>query len=211
MRKLAGFWQHLAGRSGSTPSRHRRTTEGGTRGLWAGSNSPAMPGSRAASPKVASRNSVSGVVRPRPEMRLLPLLRQIQALARARQERAINQSSCLPGNAGKRSRAPSGPRPGRMRRREKPQTYLASGRDRSILPLCLHSIALRPAGVGRAQIRVEYPSKALQVSEEFAGVNHEGVIRNQKSLKVRQRCVRPRPGGHWQAMGRSVVPSWRRT
>ena len=43
----------------------------------------------------------------------------------------------------------------------------------SLSPLGLHSIPLRPGGVGRAQVRVEPPSKALQVSEEFAGVDHE--------------------------------------
>jgi hypothetical protein len=50
-------------------------------------------------------------------------------------------------------------------------------------PLGLHSIPLRSGSVGRAQVRIEPSSKALQVSEEFAGVDHEGGDPNSKIVK----------------------------
>ena len=52
-----------------------------------------------------------------------------------------------------------------------------------LLPFGLHSVPLCTGGVGRAQISVEHLSEALQVSEEFAGVDHERGNPNSKIVK----------------------------
>ena len=106
-------------------------------------------------------------------MRFLPFLRQLQALTRARQERAVNQQVVFQET---QKHAPQHPVDyclveGAVE--ERLEGVPRTAEIESLSPLRLHSIPPRPIGVGRAQVRVEPPSKALQVSKEFAGVDHE--------------------------------------
>jgi hypothetical protein len=106
-------------------------------------------------------------------MRLLPLLRQIQALTRARQERSIDQQIVFQKAQENAAQHPVDHGLIECAVEESLKRVSRPAEIESLSPLGLHSIPLRPGGVGRAQVRVESPSKALQVSEEFAGVDHE--------------------------------------
>ena len=106
-------------------------------------------------------------------MRLLPLLRQIQTLPRTRQERPIDQQVVFQKAQENAAEHPVDYRLIECAVEENLKGVSRPAEIESLSPLGLHSVPLRPGGVGRAQIRVEPPSKALQVSEEFAGVDHE--------------------------------------
>ena len=106
-------------------------------------------------------------------MRLLPLLRQIQTLTRARQDGAINQQVVFQKAQEDAAEHPMHYRLVEGALEENLEGVSRPAEIESLSPFGVHSVPLRSDGVGRAQIRVEPPSKALQVSEEFAGVDHE--------------------------------------